>query len=208
VKTKAIFSKGFLSILDCRHVLARDDSQKGWQGAPLLEPCGEQARQRWAGGAATLLYLGEINSSQELAWRKSIEVLDEGADQPRTLALFPEDRCEGVLPDSSVVRLRLSQVRLSRDGALRPIELSSGFEEIKKQSDGPGTGNAAGSLIVLTPQPGPKAGAPDGPGFPVPIDHDVCECPAAGRVESLLRRNFAAWHARSGASFSRAGARP
>ncbi|MGQ0664777.1 MAG: hypothetical protein ACT4P2_14600, partial [Pseudomonadota bacterium] len=27
-----------------------------------------------------VLYLGEINSSQELAWRKSIEVLEEGAE--------------------------------------------------------------------------------------------------------------------------------
>jgi hypothetical protein len=61
-----------------------------------------------------VLYLGEINSSQEVAWRKSIEVLDDDADQPRTLALFPEDRCEGVLPDASIVRLKLSQVRLSR----------------------------------------------------------------------------------------------
>ena len=61
-----------------------------------------------------VLYLGEINSSQELAWRKSIEVLEDGTDRPRTLALFPEDRCEGVLPDASVVRLRLSQVRLGR----------------------------------------------------------------------------------------------
>jgi len=61
-----------------------------------------------------VLYLGEINSSQELAWRKSIEVLEDGADRPRTLALFPEDRCEGLLPDASIVRLKLSQVRLSR----------------------------------------------------------------------------------------------
>src|SRR6202521_3872224 len=66
-----------------------------------------------------VLYLGEINSSQELAWRKSIEVLEDGGprgggDRPRTLALFPEDRCEGVLPDTSIVRLRLSQLRLCR----------------------------------------------------------------------------------------------
>jgi hypothetical protein len=61
-----------------------------------------------------VLYLGEINSSQELAWRKSIEVLEDGGIEPRTLALFPEDRCEGVLPDDSVVRLRLSQLRLCR----------------------------------------------------------------------------------------------
>ena len=61
-----------------------------------------------------VLYLGEINSSQELAWRKSIEVLDECARGPRSLALFPEDRCEGVLPDESIVRLRLSQLRVCR----------------------------------------------------------------------------------------------
>ena len=46
-----------------------------------------------------VLYLGEINSSQELAWRKSIEVLDEAAARPRTLALFPEDGCEAVVAD-------------------------------------------------------------------------------------------------------------
>ena len=61
-----------------------------------------------------VLYLGEINSSQELAWRKSIEVLDESNQEARTLALFPEDHCEGVLADESVVRLRLSQIRLER----------------------------------------------------------------------------------------------
>jgi transposase len=61
-----------------------------------------------------VLYLGEINSSQELAWRKTIEVLDEEADRPRTLALFAEDRCEGVLPDDTIVRLKLSELRLCR----------------------------------------------------------------------------------------------
>ena len=61
-----------------------------------------------------VLYLGEINSSQELAWRKSIEVLDEGARGPRSMALFPEDRCAGLLPDESIVRLRLSQLRVCR----------------------------------------------------------------------------------------------
>jgi hypothetical protein len=61
-----------------------------------------------------VLYLGEINSSQELAWRKSIEVLDDEAGRSRTLALFPEDRCDGVLADESIVRLRLSALRLQR----------------------------------------------------------------------------------------------
>ena len=61
-----------------------------------------------------VLYLGEINDTQELAWRKSIEVFDESAARPRTLSLFPEDRCEGLLPDGSIIRLKLSQVRLCR----------------------------------------------------------------------------------------------
>jgi hypothetical protein len=73
--------------------------------------------QRVRGGRVVqrhVLYLGEINSSQELAWRKSIEVLDEDGQGPRTLALFPEDHCESVLPDESVVRLRMSRMRLER----------------------------------------------------------------------------------------------
>jgi hypothetical protein len=73
--------------------------------------------KRVAGGRVVqrhVLYLGEINDTQELAWRKSIEVFEDGAIQPRTLSLFPEDRCEGFLPDASIVRLKLSHVRLYR----------------------------------------------------------------------------------------------
>jgi len=73
--------------------------------------------RRVAGGRVLqrhVLYLGEINSSQELAWRKSIEVLEDGERVPRSLALFPEDRCEGLAPDASIVRLRLSQLSLRR----------------------------------------------------------------------------------------------
>jgi Transposase DDE domain len=72
--------------------------------------------KRVAGGRVVqrhVLYLGEINSSQAAAWRKAIEVLDD-AGHPRTLALFPEDRCAGVAPDASVVQLRLSDMRLCR----------------------------------------------------------------------------------------------
>jgi hypothetical protein len=59
-----------------------------------------------------VLYLGEINSSQELAWRKSIEVFQDGQVRPSTIALFPEDRCEALVADESIVRVRLSQLRL------------------------------------------------------------------------------------------------
>jgi len=61
-----------------------------------------------------VLYLGEINDTQELAWRRSIEVFEDGAARPRTLSLFPEDRVEGLLADASVVGVRLSELRLRR----------------------------------------------------------------------------------------------
>src|SRR5271157_4782387 len=61
-----------------------------------------------------VLYLGEINSSQAEAWRKAIEVFDEDAGGPRSLSLFPEERCDLPADDASVVRLRLSEMRLRR----------------------------------------------------------------------------------------------
>ena len=53
--------------------------------------------RRLAGGgsrpSAQLLYLGEINDSQEAAWRKTIEVFDEDkAANPARHRLFPDDR--------------------------------------------------------------------------------------------------------------------
>src|SRR6266849_1773610 len=61
-----------------------------------------------------VLYLGEINSSQAAAWRKAIELFDVDAGRARTLSLFPEDRCEAIAGDASVVQLRLSEMQLRR----------------------------------------------------------------------------------------------
>ena len=61
-----------------------------------------------------VLYLGEINSSQAEAWRRAIEVFDEDAGAPRSLSLFPEERYDLPADDASVVRLRLSEMRLCR----------------------------------------------------------------------------------------------
>ena len=57
-----------------------------------------------------LLYLGEINSSQREAWRKTIEVHDE--DGARQVALFPA----GSMPadDVDAIGVRLSELRLER----------------------------------------------------------------------------------------------
>jgi hypothetical protein len=60
-----------------------------------------------------VLYLGEINGSQREAWRKTIEVFEDGATAAQTLALFPEDRPVEV-EDEQVVRIRLSAVELRR----------------------------------------------------------------------------------------------
>lgn len=57
-----------------------------------------------------VLYLGEINASQREAWRKTIEVHDEGTR--RQVALFPA----GSMPadDVDAIGVRLSELRLQR----------------------------------------------------------------------------------------------
>jgi len=72
--------------------------------------------RRAAGGRVVqrhVLYLGEINDSQAHAWRKTIEVLEDGSVSPKTMALFPEDRfCE--VDDDEIVQIRLKDVELRR----------------------------------------------------------------------------------------------
>src|SRR5438309_1968971 len=60
-----------------------------------------------------VLYLGEINDSQKAAWCRTIEAFDEAGQDPRQIALFPEDRPAPVL-DCDVVHVRLSGSRLHR----------------------------------------------------------------------------------------------
>jgi hypothetical protein len=40
----------------------------------------------------TVLYLGEINDTQQAAWRKSLDALDEATQLTEQICLFPEDR--------------------------------------------------------------------------------------------------------------------
>lgn len=70
--------------------------------------------RRCAGGAVVqrhVLYLGEINDHQQAAWQQSIEIFEEGQAQPRTVALFPEDRPVEVA-DSEIIRIKLSELQL------------------------------------------------------------------------------------------------
>jgi hypothetical protein len=60
-----------------------------------------------------VLYLGEINDSQQEAWQKSIPVFAEGESQPQQVALFPEDRV-GVANTVPQIQLKLSELSLHR----------------------------------------------------------------------------------------------
>jgi transposase len=60
-----------------------------------------------------LLYLGEINDSQQAAWQKSIGVFAEGEDELRQVALFPEDRI-GVSSEVPQIQIKLSELTLHR----------------------------------------------------------------------------------------------
>jgi len=60
-----------------------------------------------------VLYLGEINSTQQEAWRKTIEIFAEGQVQPQTVALFPEERARAISGEE-IVRLRLKDLQLKR----------------------------------------------------------------------------------------------
>ena len=59
------------------------------------------------------LYLGEINDRQQAAWRTTIEIFEAGQSQPRTVALFPEDRIEAG-EDPDIIRIRLGELSLQR----------------------------------------------------------------------------------------------
>jgi transposase len=60
-----------------------------------------------------VLYLGEINESQQSVWRRTMEVFEEGKEKPSVLSLFAADYCETESQqDQSVVGVRLKELRL------------------------------------------------------------------------------------------------
>jgi transposase len=71
-----------------------------------------------AGGSVQrrVLYLGEINDSQEAAWRKTLNVFDEDHYQYRELSLFPDDR---QLPQdaANAISVKLTEMQLRRPRA-------------------------------------------------------------------------------------------
>ena len=80
--------------------------------------------RRVAGGRVLqrhVLYLGEIDGSQQDAWQKTIEIFEDGQPHPKTVALLPEQEFDATglkeehQPDNEhVVRIRLSEMELRR----------------------------------------------------------------------------------------------
>lgn len=64
-----------------------------------------------------VMYLGEINDSQELAWRKTLSVFDQDVGEERQLELFPDDR---VIPSDTInaISLRMLEFKLHRPRSL------------------------------------------------------------------------------------------
>jgi transposase len=60
-----------------------------------------------------VLYLGEINDSQQAAWRKTLEVFDEQQQRSTTLSLFAEDRPVPV-DVLDTIQVKLSEMQLRR----------------------------------------------------------------------------------------------
>ena len=61
----------------------------------------------------TVLYLGEINDTQQAAWRKSLEVINETNQRTEQICLFPEDR--DIPPEVlNGLQVKLSELTLER----------------------------------------------------------------------------------------------
>jgi len=92
-----------------RHKIRRKDGKEHryWSIVENRRVSGGRTVQR------QVLYLGEINDSQQAAWCRSIEALDANSPDRRQIALFPEDRTAPAL-DCDVVHVKLSGLRLRR----------------------------------------------------------------------------------------------
>ena len=107
--------------------------------------------RRVAGGRVVqrhVLYLGEINDSQQLAWRKSVEMFPEEEPRraPTTAALFPEDGGGACVAKEKIVRLRLGELKLV------PSPTVGGLLAGAAPVAGVGVGPVLGATLASQPQ--------------------------------------------------------
>ena len=95
-----------------------------------------------------VLFLGEINDSQQAAWRQTLEVFDEAEQRAATLSLFPEDRA---IPADALdgVQVKLAEMELRRPRAFGNYWLGCelwrqlGLERILGSAAGGGPGGSS-----------------------------------------------------------------
>ena len=76
-----------------------------------------EEKRRCADGRAVdrrVLYLGELNDSQQTRWLHCIEAIEEGGQQQLRLALFPADRAIPAHAADIGIQVRLREFRLER----------------------------------------------------------------------------------------------
>jgi len=94
--------------LKCHRRIKDGKAQRYWSIAE---------KRRCAGGRVVdrhLLYLGEINDSQQAAWLRCIEAFEVGSQRQLRLALFPADRAIPAHAADVGVQVRLSEFTLER----------------------------------------------------------------------------------------------
>ena len=87
---------------------------EGRHGTSVLEPRGEVPGRRGPGVDRHLLYLGEINDSQQVRWLRCLEAFDEGSRRQLRRALFPADRAIPAHAADIGVQVCLSAFRRER----------------------------------------------------------------------------------------------
>jgi hypothetical protein len=93
--------------LHCHHRFKNGKDHCSWSIAEKVK-----TRRGWV--QRHLLYLGEINDSQKVAWTKATEVFDPVLRQTRELALYPATREVPEHAASYGVQVRLEQFSLHR----------------------------------------------------------------------------------------------
>ncbi len=93
--------------LKCRQRRKDGKTHRSWSVVESRRLAGNKVVQRH------VLYLGELNDSQQRAWERTIAVFDEQTGEERQMALFPADRAPPPASETESVQVRLNELRLS-----------------------------------------------------------------------------------------------
>ena len=98
---------GVAVYLKCRQRRKDGKTHRSWSVVESRRLAGNKVVQRH------VLYLGELNDSQQRAWERTIAVFDEQTGEERQMALLPADRPPPPVSETESVQVRLNELRLS-----------------------------------------------------------------------------------------------